>query len=193
VATRPRATHAGHRSDTTLELAELLSHTARRLRRGSNVQLAPLGLTYAQARVLRLVAADGRPLRMADLAAALDVVPRSVTTMVDSLESTGLVARQADPGDRRSVLVALSDEGRRLLDRLDAARRDSAEEVFGGLDGAQRRHLLELLGILCERGSCVSCCSSTTHHVPAGNGPRGVHRHVRQDGPRGGTRNGGDT
>lgn len=36
-------------SDTTLELAELLSHSARRLRRGSTAQLAPLGLTGAQA------------------------------------------------------------------------------------------------------------------------------------------------
>ena len=39
--------------DTTLELAELLTHAARRLRRGSTPQLAPLGLTNAQARVLR--------------------------------------------------------------------------------------------------------------------------------------------
>ena len=138
------------------------------------MQLAPLGLTYAQARVLRLVAADGRPLRMADLAAALDVVPRSVTTIVDALESAGLVARLADPGDRRSVLVALSDDGRRLLDRLDAARRDSAEEVFGGLDTAQRRQLLELLGVLCARGSCVSCCGHATHHRPAGHSDLGV-------------------
>jgi DNA-binding MarR family transcriptional regulator len=144
--------------DTTLELAELLTHTARRLRRGSIVHLAPLGLTYAQARVLRLVAVDGRPLRMADLAAQLDVVPRSVTTMVDALEAGGFVARHADPADRRSVLVALSDHGRHLLDRLEAARRDSAEQVFGGLDPDQRHRLLELLGVLCERGCCVSCC-----------------------------------
>ncbi len=154
----------GARPDTTLELAELLTHTARRLRRGSIVQLAPLGLTYAQARVLRLVAHEGRALRMADLAAQLDVVPRSVTTMVDALEAAGLVARHADPGDRRSVLVGLSDDGRRLLDRLETARRDSAEEVFGGLDAAQRRRLLELLGVLCERGACVSCCGPTRAH-----------------------------
>ena len=150
------------RPDITLELAELFTHTARRLRRGSIVQLAPLGLTYAQARVLRLVAAEGRPLRMADLAAQLDVVPRSVTTMVDALEEAGFVARHADPGDRRSVLVALSDEGRRLLDGLEAARRDSAEEVFGGLDPAQRKRLHELLEDLCERGACVSCCGHAT-------------------------------
>jgi DNA-binding MarR family transcriptional regulator len=95
---------------------------------------------------------------MADLAAQLDVVPRSVTTMVDALEAAGLVVRHADTGDRRSVLVVLSDDGRLLLDRLETARRDSADEVFGGLDATQRHQLLELLGILCERGSCVSCC-----------------------------------
>jgi DNA-binding MarR family transcriptional regulator len=106
---------------------------------------------------------------MADLAAQLDVVPRSVTTMVDALEAAGLVGRHADPGDRRSVLVALSDDGRRLLDRLEAARRESAEEVFGSLDPAQRHQLLDLLGVLCERGSCVSCCGPAAGpHAPRG-------------------------
>ena len=178
VRPRSRTTAARSGHDTTLELAELLTHTARRLRRGSSVQLAPLGLTYAQARVLRLVAAEGRPLRMADLAAQLDVVPRSVTTMVDALETAGLVARHADPGDRRSVLVALSDDGRHLLDRLEVARRDSAEEVFGGLDAAQRHQLLELLGVLCARGACVSCCGPGRpggHVGPGRHGPPGGH------------------
>jgi DNA-binding MarR family transcriptional regulator len=165
--TDPGSRPDGPHPDITLELAELFTHTARRLRRGSIVQLAPLGLTYAQARVLRLVAAEGRPLRMADLAAQLDVVPRSVTTMVDALEEAGFVARHADPGDRRSVLVALTDEGHRLLDGLEAARRDSAEEVFGGLAPAQRKRLHELLEDLCERGACVSCCGQHEHGATA--------------------------
>jgi DNA-binding MarR family transcriptional regulator len=154
------STQATRRSgpDVTLELAELFTHTARRLRRGSIAQLAPLGLTYAQARVLRLVAAAGRPLRMADLASQLDVVPRSVTTMVDALETAGLVARHTDPDDRRSILVELTGAGAVLLERLEAARRESAHEVFGGLDPAQRRALAKLLEALCARGSCASCC-----------------------------------
>jgi DNA-binding MarR family transcriptional regulator len=170
-------TPGGSGPDITLELAELFTHTARRLRRGSIVQLAPLGLTYAQARVLRLVAAEGRPLRMADLAAQLDVVPRSVTTMVDALEEAGFVARLADPGDRRSVLVTLSDDGRRLLEGLETARRDSAEEVFGGLDPDQRNRLLELLEDLCERGACVSCCGPTEPHGHHGHPGHGHHDH----------------
>ncbi len=161
--THTESQSGGPRPDITLELAELFTHTARRLRRGSIVQLAPLGLTYAQARVLRLVAAEGRPLRMADLAAQLDVVPRSVTTMVDALEEAGFVARHADAGDRRSVLVALTDEGHRLLAGLEAARRDSAEEVFGGLAADQRKRLHELLEDLCARGACVTCCGPHDH------------------------------
>lgn len=142
--------------DVSLQLAELLTHTARRLRRGSITQLAPLGLTYAQARVLRLAASDP-PLRMADLAAQLEVVPRSVTTMVDALEHAGLVARHVDADDRRSVLVAPTPQGRALLEHLEAARRDSAEEVFGHLDGAQRDALAALLELLCARVACISC------------------------------------
>jgi DNA-binding MarR family transcriptional regulator len=152
---------------STAELAELFTHTARRLRRGSSAQLAPLGLTYGQARALRLVADAGRPLRMADLAAQLEVVPRSATAMADALETAGLVVRSNDPGDRRSVLVSLTATGTRLVDRLDRARRRSAEEVFGGLAPSERAELRKLLGGLCARGACVSCCDrQPSEHLP---------------------------
>jgi DNA-binding MarR family transcriptional regulator len=164
VAHRPDTAPSSAGSDTTAELAELFTHTARRLRRGSSAQLAPLGLTYGQARALRLVAEAGRPLRMADLAAQLEVVPRSATTMVDGLEAAGLVVRSADPGDRRSVLVSVAAGGRRLLDALEAARHDIAEEVFGSLDIAQRDVLRDLLGQLCARGACAHCCGPHAGH-----------------------------
>ena len=41
--------------------------------------------------------------------------------------------------------MVLAPEGRRLLDRMDAARRASAEIVFGRLDAADRDILLGLL------------------------------------------------
>jgi DNA-binding MarR family transcriptional regulator len=141
-------------ADTTFELAELLAYSARRLRQGSTAQLSPLGLTNAQARVLRIVASSGCPLRMADIAARLDVVPRSVTTMVDGVEAAGLIVRATDPDDRRSVLVSLTARGHALLERLEAARRATAEEVFGCLTARERSDLARLLGALChEKGA----------------------------------------
>jgi DNA-binding MarR family transcriptional regulator len=138
--------------DTTHDqLAELLAGASRRLRRGTMAQLTPLGLTFAQARVLRVVAGSTSPLRMAELAARLEVVPRSATSMVDSLEAEGLATRVQDPNDRRSVLVTPTTAGRHLLERLDAARRVTAEEVFAPLSASERDDLRRLLGVLCER------------------------------------------
>jgi DNA-binding MarR family transcriptional regulator len=62
------------------------------------------------------------------------VTSGTMTNRVDRLTAKGLVDRQRDPGDRRGVLVSLTDEGRR---RVDAA-----------LDGLleQERLLLHDLG-----------------------------------------------
>lgn len=130
-------------ADAALEIADLLGRTVRRLHRGTNEALAPLGLSRAQARVVHLLA-DG-PLRMATIAERLSVVPRTVTDLVDGVEAAGLVTRRPDPDDRRSTLVALTPDGRRLLDRMDAARRSSAERVFGRLDAGDRASLLRVL------------------------------------------------
>jgi DNA-binding MarR family transcriptional regulator len=145
-----------------LRLADLLAHASRRLRRASAAELAPLGLTLVQARVLRQVARS-EPVRMADIAAELEVVARSATSLVDALEHAGVVARRGDPGDRRAVLVELTPAGRALLGRLDEARRAFAEELFGVLSDAERAQLADLLGALCERSCCPSCGAEHDH------------------------------
>ena len=87
--------------DVVAQLAELIACTSWRLRRASRSELEPLGLTFGQARALRLLARAGEPLRIGELAARLEVVPRSATAMVDGLETAGLARRHADPLDRR--------------------------------------------------------------------------------------------
>lgn len=132
-------------ADTGARLAELLTSAARRFHRAAGARLAPLGLTWAQARVMRLIAEPGSSMRMADIAAQLGVVPRSATSMVDALEASRLVARHADLQDRRSVLVSLTDDGRRLLDGLHSARHRTAEAMLAPLGEADRAELVRLL------------------------------------------------
>ena len=123
-------------------------------------ELGPMGLTGAQARVIRFLERAGEPVRMADIAAALEVVPRTATSMVDGLESAGLVARAIDPHDRRSILVSLTDEGALLLDRLSAARRRTAEVTFSPLSPGDRGELARLLTALCGPCDPKSGCSA---------------------------------
>ncbi len=121
-----------------MQIVDLMMRAVRRIRICSSAELAPVGLTHAQSRALRVVAGAGAPMRMADLAAALEIVPRAATTNVDALDQAGLVVRRTDSCDRRSVLVSLTPKGRKLLARLAGARRRAADRVLAPLSVAER-------------------------------------------------------
>jgi len=135
--------------DSPSEIAELLTRASRRLRRNERKELAPYGLTFAQARALRKVIDHG-PLRIGDLAELLEIVPRSATTRVDDLGRAKLVVRSADPGDRRSVIVSATAEGHELIARLREERAAGAEALFAPLSPDERAHLARLLRSLAE-------------------------------------------
>jgi DNA-binding MarR family transcriptional regulator len=146
--------------DVISQVAEQFTRAYWRMRRGTAKELAPFGITFAQARALRVLGRAEGALRVGDIAAQLEIVPRSATAMVDLLEGAALVARQADPTDRRSVLVAPTPAGRDLLARMSDARREGAEAVFGKLETSQLQRLRDLLEVLNEPESL---------HVTAGS------------------------
>ncbi|WP_413796679.1 MarR family winged helix-turn-helix transcriptional regulator [Streptomyces iranensis] len=134
--------------ETSGLLAEQLLRLTRRLHRAQKRYMEPLGITPAQSRLLRTVAHDDQPPRMADLARRLEVVPRAVTTLVDALEAHGSVRRVPDPTNRRVVRVELTDTGRSTLRALREARRAAAEDILAPLGDQQRETLGELLNTL---------------------------------------------
>jgi len=137
--------HRSERSDeVSAELAELLTRASWRLKKNERKELTPFGLTFAQARALRVLA-DAGTMRIGDLASLLEIVPRSATTRVDDLEEAGLVTRSMDPADRRSILVSPTQQGRELVARLTADRRASAEALFAPLSAEEKAELLRLL------------------------------------------------
>jgi DNA-binding MarR family transcriptional regulator len=79
------------------------------------------------------------------LAAALGVVPRSATGLVDALELAGLVERTVDPANRRAVLVTLTQRGLDMQEQMAQARRRAGDGIFGALDTSERRTLADLL------------------------------------------------
>ncbi len=127
------------------QLADAVQQLSRRLRHGTRQRLAPLGLTPGQGRALSTLGKAGGPMRMAELAEALRVVPRSATGVIEGLEEAGLVRRDTERAAGRAGLASLPDAGRATLDELAEARRQTAEELFGGLDAGDQRRLLALL------------------------------------------------
>ncbi|MFJ1747259.1 MarR family winged helix-turn-helix transcriptional regulator [Streptomyces sp. NPDC088116] len=138
-------------------LAEQLLRLTRRLHRIQKQQLEPIGITPAQARLLRTVAFYDQPPRMADLAERLEVVPRAVTSLVDGLEGSGWVRRVPDPTNRRVVRIELTDTGQATLSSLRGARRSAAEDVLAPLTAEQREVLGGLLSTLVDGGPEHRC------------------------------------
>jgi DNA-binding MarR family transcriptional regulator len=136
----------GKFTDDDPSLTQLVMRTARKLRRATLGELEPFGLTPSQSRAVGVISRHGSAaLRLGDLAAHLDIAPRSATEVVDGLEELGLVRRSPDPTDRRAVTIALTDEGRALRRRIDQARARRGDEFFGHLSEDQQAQLRDLL------------------------------------------------
>jgi DNA-binding MarR family transcriptional regulator len=106
--------------------------------------LGELGLTYPQYLVMLALWQDGA-MTVSGLAARLRLGPSAITPLVDRLEAAGFVAR-ARTSDRRVVLVALTDAGRRLEEEASKAQQDVVCRV-GLSDGslsALRQELMNL-------------------------------------------------
>lgn len=96
-----------------IELAKRLGFAAAAIAQVGAGALAQLDLDPGEYDVLATLLRQGPPyeLKPADLARAELVTPSGMTKRVDRLERRGLVARRPAEGDRRVLLVALTDEG----------------------------------------------------------------------------------
>lgn len=132
-----------------VELADAVTRTAKRIRRGTFHRLSPFGITPSQGRALEVLAQGARHggdmIRLNQLAERLHIAPRSVTTVVDALETAGLAAREQDPDDRRAILLRLTAEGERMVARIGEVRAEVAGEYFGAVSAEGRAALLALL------------------------------------------------
>jgi DNA-binding MarR family transcriptional regulator len=80
---------------------------------------AEFGLTPPQMFALNVLDPQ-RPIPMRELAAQLHCDNSNVTGLVDRLTAQGLVERREDPHDRRVRMLAVTDEGARVKERLRA-------------------------------------------------------------------------
>jgi len=87
-------------------------------------------------------------LKMSELSKRMMVTTGNVTGITDQLEAEGLVRREVDKGDRRSFVVKLTPEGRRLFGEMAAVHEGWVIELFEGLSSEEKETLYALLGKL---------------------------------------------
>jgi DNA-binding MarR family transcriptional regulator len=98
------------------------------------------GMTSPERGRLLWVIGD-KPVRAGLVAQQLKLSAGAVTELVEGLVGEGLVRRDADPADRRAVVLALTSEGRRVRERYELAASSAVAQVLGRLTPPQRRRL----------------------------------------------------
>ncbi|MFD8481786.1 MarR family winged helix-turn-helix transcriptional regulator [Kitasatospora sp. NPDC059673] len=114
-----------------------------------NAALEQHGLRLRHYAILRYLATvDGA--RQRELADRVGYDPSAVVALLDDLQRLGLAERRADPADRRSRIVVLTDGGRELLRTTDGDSRRVTDDLLQPLDAADRATLLALLRRLAD-------------------------------------------
>lgn len=138
--------------DTTpgCALTLLLLDAARAVEARAEGALGEMGLSLAKLGALRHLVLATEPLTLSQLAERHCCGKSNVTQLVDRLEADGLVVRESDPEDRRTVRATVTSAGRAAYDRASALLADHERALDAQLGRGPRAALARGLRTLRE-------------------------------------------
>jgi len=108
------------------------------------------GLSPAQTHTVEIIG-HNQNMRMKELAERLGVTTGTLTVGVDKLEKLGLVERKPHERDRRSWLIVLTNEGKKMYEQHHKYHQEFTNEISRDLTLEQINNLTEQLNIILKR------------------------------------------
>lgn len=105
-------------------------------RRVAERRLAAASTSPDQVQALRAISSRDR-MTVGDLARAMGLERNSASQLAERLVQQKLIERVRSTGDRRQVFVALSEDGKALLEASEPDTSGLADELLAGLSPAQ--------------------------------------------------------
>jgi DNA-binding MarR family transcriptional regulator len=122
-----------------------------------------LELSITQIKLLHHLEGAEHELTLKEAAEFVLVSLPAASRMVDDLVRRGFVERHEDAEDRRMKRVRLTEPGRSVIRKLNAARLNRLEQFTGTLTDAERRKLSAALSKLLEREEISACRPEGLH------------------------------
>jgi DNA-binding MarR family transcriptional regulator len=113
-----------------------------------------LRFTPAQLHTLLWLGAEST-LTMGEMAGRLGITEKTITGVVDRLETEGYVRRVRNVRDRRVVRAELTRKGAAAQQRFEAAIQAKLNDFLALLESEERRTLIRIVQKLCERLTAV--------------------------------------
>lgn len=125
-------------------MIQLLFKTSRLHYRLTFAKMAEQGIPIGSPPLLRWIGEhDG--CRHKDLASNCHLEPATVTSALLTMEKEGLIRREPDPNDRRSICLSLTPKGTETLERAGRIFRALEEAYFEGFSEEEKRMAEKLL------------------------------------------------
>ena len=120
---------------------------AKYLKRSIDLTASEFRINKGEIDVLKLLRLAGKPYRLSPsrLSDRLRLSSGAMTNRLDRLESQGLVARSADPSDRRGVVIELTDKGNEIYNSAIERQIAKENDLCSPLTADERKQLSDLL------------------------------------------------
>jgi DNA-binding MarR family transcriptional regulator len=115
---------------------------------GSNITRVVAGKPMVTRLAILQAVAHSGTLRPSEIATGLHLHQSQVTRLIQALESEGLVTVTANPDDRRSWFVGVTEAGHAEIDQLTEVGMAKWRQFFAGWDAAEVTELGRLLAKL---------------------------------------------
>ena len=124
---------------------------ARRWRSLLDERLRLIGQSSARMEALAAIMNSPALSAQVNIAKRLRIEGPTMTRMLDTLETDGLVERLPDPSDRRTKQLRLTEEGERVLEEIFTIADEMRGRLLDGLPGDKIDELNAFLGVLSGR------------------------------------------
>ncbi|MDC7224745.1 MAG: MarR family transcriptional regulator, partial [Spirochaetales bacterium] len=115
-------------------LGALFTETSRMHRRFHQSIFESFHIHRGQPELFFALHEEKGPINQTQLARKLNMAPSTLTRMAQSLEKKGYVIRRPDEKDQRQTLIALTEEGYAIHDRIKTRFVEADKRIFKGLD-----------------------------------------------------------
>jgi DNA-binding MarR family transcriptional regulator len=144
-------------SELTVDLYALMVFMRKHCNADLFEAMGVLELTITQIKILHQLEGGGPELTLKQVAERVPLSLPAVSRTVDDLVRRGMVHRHEDNEDRRMKRVSLSDEGRSVIRRLNAAQMSGIEQFTTDLKDGERDLLARALSELLQRPELAVC------------------------------------
>jgi len=129
-------------------------------------------ISVAAFQVLAIIEGEGKPLPPSVVADRMVTTTGTMTSLIDTLVRRGLVRRLPHPGDRRMLLIDITDAGRDVVDLILPVTHRATKEMFQDLSEPERQQLLSLLARVQQRVEVMRAEPAPADPAPPRNKPR---------------------